>query len=402
MRRTRKAGQKTVSEALESRMLLSGSAGGHTPSIDGVGNNIDNPDWGSTDIELLRLVTVEYEDLLSSPAGAARPSAREISNAVAAADTSQLNDRALTDMLWLWGQFIDHDIDLTEAAVDENGDPLEPFPIEVPTGDPFFDPFGTGTQVIDLNRSNFVVDPDGVRQQVNAITAFLDGSVVYGSDSERADELRTFEGGRLKTSSGDLLPFNEAGLPNAGGPSATLFLAGDVRANENVALSAMHTIWVREHNRIADKLAAERPWLSDEAIYQRARARVTAQLQAITYNEYLPALLGEHALSTYAGYDPTVNPGIANIFSTAAYRFGHSLLSSELLRLNADGSVASEGNLSLQSAFFRPGELIDNGVDSILRGASRQVSRSWTTKWSTTFATSCSARPAPGDLISRH
>ena len=356
-------------------MMLSGTSGPDTPSIDGIGNNVDNPEWGSTHIELLRLTSVEYEDLLSSPAGSDRPSAREVSNAVAAAEGDQTNDRQLTDLLWLWGQFIDHDIDITEGAVDEDGNPLEPFPIDVPTGDPFFDPFGTGTQQIELNRSEHVFDEFGVRQQVNAITAFLDGSVIYGSDAERAAELRTFVGGRLKTSDGDLLPFNEAGLPNAGGTSDDLFLAGDVRANENVALSAMHTIWVREHNRIADEIALRDASLSDEQIYQRARSIVTAQLQVITYNEFLPALLGEGALSEYTGYDPNVNPGIANVFSTAAYRFGHSLLSSELLRLDADGSIAAEGNLELQSAFFRPNELIDNGVDSILRGAGVQLAQ---------------------------
>ena len=177
---------------------------------------------------------------------------------------------------------------------------------------------------------------------------------MYGSDAERAAALRTFEGGQLKTSEGDLLPFNEDGLPNAGGTSADLFLAGDVRANEQVGLTAMHTLWVREHNRIAEQLASEQPKASDEQLYQRARAIVIAEMQAITYNEFLPALLGEDAISEYRGYDHRVNPGITNVFSTAAYRFGHSMLSSELLRLDNDGTIADEGNLALQDAFFRP------------------------------------------------
>jgi len=152
-------------------------------------------------------------------------------------------------------------------------------------------------------------------------------------------------------------------------------LAGDIRANENVALTAMQTLWVREHNRIADQIAAEDPSLSDEAIYQRARAIVTAEIQAITYNEFLPVLLGPQAIRPYHGYDPSVNPGIANIFSTAAYRFGHSMLPSELLRLNDDGSVIEAGNLSLRSAFFAPQELVDQGIDSVLLGAASQESQ---------------------------
>ena len=343
-------------------------------SIDGTGNNLANPDWGSTDFELLRLVSVEYADGVSDPAGEDRPSAREISNAIADQSESVTNERGLTDLLWLWGQFIDHDLDLTE-----NADPAESFDIEVPLGDEYFDPNGTGEVTIGLNRSIYdtetgdeVGDP---RQQINEITAFLDGSVIYGSDDERAAALRTFEGGKLKTSEGDLLPFNTEGLANAGGTGDTLFLAGDVRANENAALTSMHTVWVREHNRIAEELAAADSTLSDEEIYQQARAIVRAELQVITYNEFLPALLGKGALDRYSGYDPTVDPSIANLFSTAAYRFGHSMLSSELLRLNNDGSVADEGNLPLQEAFFAPDEITAYGIESLLLGAANQTAQ---------------------------
>ncbi len=348
-------------------------------TIDGTENNAENPEWGSTDEQLLRLTTVEYADGISDPAGTDRPSAREVSNAVADQIESTTNDRYLTDLVWLWGQFVDHDIDLTENATDENGDPTEPWPIDVPTGDLYFDPDGSGDDTIGFNRSAYDESTgdslDDPRQQINQITAYLDGSVVYGSDQERSDALRTFDGGKLKTSEGDLLPFNEEGLANAGGTSDALFLAGDVRANENAALTAMHTLWVREHNRIADEIAAEDATLSDEEIYQQARAMVTAQIQAITYNEFLPALLGFDAISAYDGYDSTVNSGIANIFSTSAYRFGHSMLSSELLRLNNDGSVIADGNLSLSEAFFAPDELIDNGIDSILLGTASQLAQ---------------------------
>ncbi len=352
---------------MEERLVLSAEFA----SIDGVGNNLDNPEWGGTYEQLLRLVSTEYADGISAPAGEDRASPREISNTVVAQEEATVNDRNLTDLVWLWGQFIDHDIDLTE-----NADPAEPLDIEVPQGDVYFDPQATGEQVIHLNRSLYDESTgDSIgnpRQQLNEITAYLDGSVIYGSDEERAAALRTFEGGLLKTSEGDLLPFNEEGLPNAGGPGANLFLAGDVRANENAALTAMHTLFVREHNRIATELAAADPSLTDEELYQYARAIVTAELQAITYNEFLPALLGEGAISEYAGYDPTVNPGISNLFSTAAYRFGHSMLSSELLRVDDYGNVIDAGNLALQDAFFAPGEIIANGIDSLLAGFARQ------------------------------
>lgn len=366
----------SVVEQLETRQLLSAtnslitepanhqnSMSDTTPeyaSIDGTGNNIDNPELGSTGTQLIRLAEAAYGDGLSTPAGEDRPSAREISNVIAAAETSQTNARYLTDLFWVWGQFIDHDITLTEAAHDEYGDPLEAFPIEVPTGDPYFDPDGSGDDVISLNRSAFEEDENGVRQQINQITAFIDGSMIYGSDAELADQLRTFSGGQLKTSVGDLLPYGDNGF----------FLAGDIRANENVALTSMHTLWVREHNRVATELSLENPDLTDEELYQQARQIVIGELQAITFNEYLPALFGDGVISKYMGYDSSVDPSIANEFSNAAYRYGHTMLSSELLRLDANGDVADEGNISLVNAFFNPGELEANGIDSLLRGAS--------------------------------
>jgi hypothetical protein len=270
-------------------------------------------------------------------------------------------------MVYVFGQFLDHDLDLTDTS-----SPSEPFPVSVPPGDPFFDPAGTGTQIIPLSRSSY--DPqsgtslDNPRQQINRITAWLDGSQIYGSDEARALALRTLEGGRLKTSEGDLLPFNTLGLANdnaTGLPPETLFVAGDVRANENIELTAMHTLFVREHNRLADRLARENRGWSDEQIYQQARKLVIAELQNITYNEFLPALLGDR-LDRYRGYDPRVNPGVANEFSAAAFRLGHSLLGNDVEFLDNFGEEVAE-ELPLREAFFNPGAVSETGIDPILK-----------------------------------
>lgn len=336
-------------------------------TIDGTQNNLTNPDWGSAVMPLRRLTTSDYADDDGAPAGADRASARAISNAVAAQVGSIPNAARASDFVWQWGQFLDHDLDLTRAAA-----PPEPFDIPIPLGDPFFDPADTGTQIIPLNRSRFDM-VDGVRQQINEITAYIDASQVYGSDPARAQALRTLDGtGRLKISPGLLLPFNEHGFPNAPNDNdPTFFLAGDVRANEQVGLTAMHTLCVREHNRWA-ALFQLHPTLSDDEIYQRARAMVAAEMQAITYNEFLPVLLGRHALKPYTGYNPNVNAGIANVFSTAAFRFGHSMLSPVLLRLDRRNRPIPAGHLPLQDAFFAPQEIIAHGIEPILRGLARQ------------------------------
>ena len=343
-------------------------------SIDGRNNNIQNPSWGSTNSQLLRKVAPDYEDGIGEPSGNDRPNVRDVSNTVAAQEQPIYNKKNATDMLWQWGQFLDHDIDLT------GGNPDDPFPIHIPTGDQYFDPQATGIQEMLLSRS--VYDPttgtaeNNPRQQINQITAYIDASMVYGSDSIRAATLRTLDGtGRLKTSNGNLLPFNTTGLPNEGGPVPTLFVAGDVRANEQVGLTAMHTLFMREHNRMADLMHHRFPRLGDETIYEAARTWVGALIQVITYKEFLPVLLGPNALTPYTGYDSGVNPGITNEFSTAAYRFGHSMLSPELYRLAKNKKPIPEGHLSMQQAFFAPHRITqEGGIDPLLRGlASNQA-----------------------------
>jgi hypothetical protein len=325
-------------------------------TVAGTANNILHPEWGSVSNGFIRLSPQSYDDGLASMAGANRPSARAVSNAINAQSTSIPNDRNLTDMVYVFGQFLDHDITRTITTSGESQ------PISVPRGDAQFDPNSTGTATIPFTRSTFVVGSgtaaSGARQQNDWVTGFIDGSQVYGSDADRARALRTLSGGKMKTSAGNLLPFNTLLLENKNDAHQVaddkLFLAGDVRANENPGLISLQTLFVREHNRIATALAAKNPRLSDEALYQKARSTVIAELQWIVYKEYLPALLGTNSLRGYTGYKPTVNPSISNEFATAAYRFGHSMLDGEVGRLNNDGTEIAAGPLDLATSFFNP------------------------------------------------
>jgi peroxidase len=334
-------------------------------SADGSGNNVASPGLGTPDKPFRRLVPAAYADGVSAPTGGSRPSARVVSNAVARQPNLRPNQRGASDFLWQWGQFLDHDLDETPAA-----DPAEAFPVAVPSGDPEFDPSGSGTVTIGLNRSAYEM-VSGVRQQKSAITAWIDASQVYGSDAARAAALRANDGtGRLRVTEsqhGDLLPTHSetlAALP----PVPGFFVAGDVRVNEQVGLIAIHTLFMREHNFWAGLYHAANPEASDEETYQFARMIVGAEMQAVTYREFLPTLLGPAAIKPYRGYKTDVDPTISNEFATAAYRLGHSLLSPTLLRLGADGAEIEAGSLSLANSFFQPQQVTDHGVDPILRG----------------------------------
>lgn len=338
-------------------------------TADGSANNVEKPELGTPNQVFIRVTPADYADGLSEPSGATRPSARAISNAVADQTELRSNKRGASDFLWQWGQFLDHDLDETPSAV-----PAEAFPIAVPAGDPEFDPTGSGTVTMGLNRSAYET-VEGVRQQKSALTAWIDASQVYGSDATRAAALRANDGtGRLKVSTsdhGDLLPLNTDGLDNAP-PGPTFFVTGDVRVNEQVGLIAIHTLFLREHNWWADLYRSANAEAEDEEIYQFARMIVAAEMQAITYREFLPLLLGGSGLKPYRGYKADVDPTISNEFATAAYRFGHSLLSPTLLRLDANLEEIEAGSLSLAGSFFQPQEVTEHGIDVILRGLATQ------------------------------
>ncbi len=337
-------------------------------TIDGSSNNLTNTAWGSTDSLTLRVAPAAYADGLGTPV--TRSSPRMASNAMGTQSASG-NALGLSSMFWQWGQFIDHDFSLALEGHDET------LSFDIPMGDPYFDPNSTGTQTMSMARSQFTGGVNSPRQFANAITHFLDGSGVYGSDQTRASALRSFNGGRLATSAGNLMPRNTGGLDNAGGSSPDLFLAGDIRSNEQAGLTATHTMFVREHNRWADRLSADNPAWSDEQVYQTARKIVGAEIQKITYEEWLPAMGIE--LDSYQGYNDSVDPSMSIEFTTTAFRFGHTMLNDTLPMFNAQGERT--GELSLRQAFFNPSVFDDaSAVDEILAGLTRQQSEALDTQ----------------------
>ncbi len=332
-------------------------------TIDGTYNNLQHPDWGAAGAPMQIISPVAFADGVGAPAAPDRPNPRLISNLLFTQNTMAMDERGLSAFAWGFGQFVDHDITLSPERHDEV------IFIPIPTGDPFFDPEATGTAVMPMNRSDYIegtgTGPGNPRRFYNGITSFLDGSAVYGSDSTRAAWLRTFSGGKLKTSAGNLLPFNtitgeyyapvDPLAPEMAMPFPQVekyFVAGDVRANENVFLLAFHTLFVREHNRLCDELAAQHPDWTDEQLYQKARKLVGAILQAIVYEEWLPAV-GIH-LGPYYSYKPELRPDIMNEFATAAFRYGHTTINHQLLLYGPDGQPLPLSPLSLRDAFFNP------------------------------------------------
>ncbi|RZV55809.1 MAG: hypothetical protein EX254_11065, partial [Flavobacteriaceae bacterium] len=354
-------------------------SGQENRSISGTGNNLTNHDWGSANSQILRVTNPNYADGFSTPNDAHLPIPREISNSLFDQQDQIFDSFKLSDYVWVFGQFIDHDITLVES------DDSEPVLLDIPSDDQYFSPSDFIFSSRNKKMDGSGLEPGNPRQYSNHISAFVDGSAIYGSDTERANWLRTFEDGKLKVSDDNLLPWNtESGLlqddvdPNAPFMAddtkrlSKYFVAGDVRANENPLLISLHTVFVREHNRICETLAIDHPNWNDERIYQRARKLVGAYIQNILYNEWLPAM-GVN-LPEYRGYNDQVNPGIMNAFSAAAFRIGHTMINSNLLRMDNEGEEIIEGSIRLKDAYFNPQTVIlSDGIDAYFKGMGTQV-----------------------------
>jgi peroxidase len=322
-------------------------AGSQYRTIDGTNNNQGYNTTGGT---FTRIGDAHFADEISIPLETVNP--RTVSNQVVGqGDAAVPNAEGLSGMMYAWGQFIDHDLDLSQS------DGINHIDITIPNGDPVF-PDGS---VLSMTRA--VVDPatgagtDKPATAINSITGWLDGSMVYGSTQAVADSLRLPDG-HMRTSEGGNLPLNADGT----------MAAGDVRAQENPSLTALQTLLVREHNYQVDKLQAEHPHWDGNHLYEQARAIVSAEIASITYNEFLPLLLGSNAPGAYTGYDPTVNPTISEEFAGAAFRFGHSIVSNETERVDENGVVTGP-ELELRDTFFLPADQFnaDGGADGFLR-----------------------------------
>ena len=164
--------------------------------------------------------------------------------------------------------------------------------------------------------------------------------MVYGSDATRATWLRD---GRRSSARG-FLPRRARDRGIA--PAMDLFgnqvaapgravVAGDARANENIGLTDAQTIFAREHNRIVRLLPAA---LTAELKYQIARRVVGAEIQYITYHDFLPAM--GVRLAPYTGYKPTVDPTESNEFATVGFR-AHSMVHGEMEPSAPEGTWSS-------------------------------------------------------------
>ncbi|XP_068121882.1 myeloperoxidase-like [Hyperolius riggenbachi] len=369
-------------------------------------NNRRFPDFGVSNRPYTRLLRAQYEDGRSLPLGWTEnrpvngfvlPLARAVSNEIIRFPQSQQTlDRQRSLMFMQWGQWIDHDLDLapetpsratflTGIDCDHScARELPCFPLRIPPNDPRI---RNRTDCIPLFRSSPAQVPGSpVREQMNVLTSYVDASQVYGSTNDLANRLRNRNNqlglmavnDRFNDNGLAYLPFSTASFEEdfcrqtnrtSGLPC---FLAGDGRVSEQPGLTAFHTIFVREHNRIATELRRLNPTWSGETLFQETRKIIGAITQKINYKDWLPLLLGSAMSRTvppYRTYNDSVNPGAANVFSLV-FRMGHTMIQPFIYRL-VDRYQTSRNlpPVPLHLTFFNTWRVVrEGGVDPLLRG----------------------------------
>uniref|UniRef100_A0A8D2NES2 NAD(P)H oxidase (H2O2-forming) n=1 Tax=Zonotrichia albicollis TaxID=44394 RepID=A0A8D2NES2_ZONAL len=213
------------------------------------------------------------------------------------------------------------------------GCPAEFLNIHIPSGDPVFDPAGTGDVVLPFQRVRWAAEtgqsPNSPREQTNGVTGWLDGSSIYGPSHSWSDALRSFQGGQLAAGPNGSLPRQTDGrVPmwkaldpstGQGGPQG-IYDLGSAWGNESPFLQAESIAWFRYHNHVAAALAQQHPAWSDEDLFQHARKRVIATFQSIVLYEWLPTLLGTQ-VPEYQGYQQHLDPSLSPEFVAAARQF---------------------------------------------------------------------------------
>jgi Animal haem peroxidase len=352
-------------------------------TLNGSGNNLRRPAWGESGTQYVRLAAPNYADGISKMV--AGPPARYVSNRIFN-DVGQnlFSENGISQWGWVWAQFVDHDIGLRDET------PAERVPIMFNARAPL-EVFRNDLGAIDFARTPAApgTGRTSPRQQLNTISSYIDGSGIYSGSETRLAWLR--DGPRLLLTRDGYLPRADARGNVATAPPMDLIgrlaatparavVAGDVRANENIALTALHTLFAREHNRIVALLPRT---LADELKFEIARRVVGAELQYVTYHEFLPAL--GVRLSRYRGYDPRINPGLSNEFAVVGYR-AHSMIHGEfdvavspgafspaqLAAFRAQGlAIEPDGkqlriDIPLNVAFGNPDLLHDVGIGTVL------------------------------------
>uniref|UniRef100_A0A8C8BVH4 NAD(P)H oxidase (H2O2-forming) n=1 Tax=Oncorhynchus tshawytscha TaxID=74940 RepID=A0A8C8BVH4_ONCTS len=361
---------------------------------DGWYNNLAYHSRGAVGSPLVRLLPSRYSDGVLQPLQEPQlPNPRKLSDVTARGHSGLPSAHNQTVLSVFFGYHVMFEILDSRPP----GCPPEFMYIPVPEGDPVFDPHRTGRVLLPFQRGPWdkysSQSPNNPRTQVNLVTAWLDGSSIYGPSSSWSDALRSFSGGLLASGeqldmpkrSGSTSLMWSAADPSTGqhGPEG-LYELGNAWGNENVFTMAEGIVWFRYHNYIASQLSEKHSSWSDEDLFQNARKTVVATFQNIAFYEWLPGFLGEKTMIPYQGYQKFVDPGISPEFQAAAIRFASTMAPPGVYMrnrtchfqkvVNIDGSTSSAIRMC-NSFWNRQNPNLKSGqdIDHLIMGMASQI-----------------------------
>lgn len=315
--------------------------------------------WGSTN----RPQFSHFDSKQLPPLPTDLPSARLISNKLFKQTEDVLDERRLSQIAVFLGQFIDHTLVASPASPHLHDE----MPIPIPEGDrPPRDSGFNGS--FPFTRSARVKVAENKNQEFpqNSLSSAMDLTNVYGPSKMRNSRVREGENGLMKIDTGGYMPLNDK-FRNAPRIGSNFFLAGDHRCNEHPVLTSLHTLFLREHNKIAEEVRALMPNKGDFDWFGMARKINEAQWQKIVFEEWYPSITGRH-LPEYRRFKRNVNPTVSLLFSTASFRIGHTMVSKEIEK-RGKGNRALK-NIPLMGAFFmNAAKFKDFGISCFLRGS---------------------------------
>ncbi|KAJ1554659.1 Peroxidase mlt-7, partial [Nowakowskiella sp. JEL0078] len=372
------------------------------PFLNGTGNNAQNPQWGAANLPFGNFVQLSQlynskipfdplDDISNNnlELSLGIPSPRLVSDVVArvpgnpepAAGAYSFN--GISDLASYYGEFVAQDlghVSGTQLANDKAD-------ISIPSSES-----GVANRTIPFIRANFQTSSNvtissfaaQVRTPINGATSFMDGSMIYGVDSQLLADRRDgykFKMNSIVLNNGVTISIpplwsnynktTEFSVTNNLTDPNPLFKLGNMGGNTSpYSQVGFHILFIREHNRRADEIKKNNTALSDDVIFENARAWVIALIQQITYYEYIPVILGE-SLPEYMGYNASVNPTTDAFFSSCAFRYGHSEIGPMIYQATTPNS--NEGNYTIEDVLMNTTWVRTYGITPFLIGMTKMT-----------------------------
>lgn len=238
-------------------------------------NNVLNRSHGARGDVFLRLLEPDYADYRSQPRTSIGPHALPSADFIVeqlqkTIDADDLHPH-ITAMLPAWGQLIAYDL-AEFTPLTSNMKCCKDNEKKATTEEIEQCYVRNGDNCLEYKRSVPSIEPNDCqfkyRNQMNVASGFIDGSSLYGSTEKEVNSLRLFRNGKVD-------------------------IRACSRCTEAGAVGTLHTLFLKEHNRVAIILSDKNPTWDDTALFLEARRAVIAELQHITYNEFLPIILGQ-------------------------------------------------------------------------------------------------------------